>query len=305
MKKLKNINAVSFLVVGNTKEVGERGFKRYIGLAGCHVLAVNPKKAELDKLLGYETPSEPEYIKTDDRGAMANVCFVVKTDPKTNNGIALTQQVFITLRPEPAYNKDKTKVQVIDQYGNSLWVDAETAKAGGAIEGHKLDKYHIACVGECALVDFFKKYLGVGDAFDYKNGSWVKKSEDQAADCLFSLEHLKDYFKGDFSELQEALALQPNSKIKLLFGVRTTDEGKLRQAVCTREGLIASNAISAKGLERLARDLAHTKEAGMLTTTDYRVQELAEYDVQASNLSNPIVEAGAAASDNSEKMPWD
>lgn len=307
MKKLKNLNAVSFLVVGNTKEVGEsQGFKRYVGLAGCHVLAVNPKKEERDKIMGFESPAEPEYVKKDDQGTTAMVDFIVKTDPKTNNGIELTQHASFFLRPEPAYNKDKTKVQVIDQYGNFAWADAEIAKQGGALPNvQKLDKYRMACVGECALVDFLKKYLGVGDAYDYKNSSWVKKDEAQANDCLFTLEHLSDYFKGDFSELKEAIALQPNSKIKLLFGVRTTDEGKQRQTVCTHERLMLSNAASAQGADRLAKELARMKEAGFMATTDYRVQELAEYDVQPSNLSNPILEAGAAAVDSSEKMPWD
>lgn len=303
MKQLKNLNAVSFLVVGNTKEVGEgQAFKRYVGMAGCHVLAVNPKKDELDKLMGFESTTEPEYVKTDERGAFANVTFIVKTDPATNNGIEVTSRASIILRPEPAYNKDKTKVQVIDQYGNFTWADTETAKAGGAIEhAQKLDKYRMACVGECALVDFLKKYLGVGDAYDFKNGSWVKKSEEQAKDCLFSLEHISDYFKGNFSELKEALALQPNSKIKLLFGVRTSEEGKQYQAVCTHEGLMASNAVTTRGMEKIAKDLEQCKAAGMMSTTDYRVQDLAEYDVQPSNLATP----NAVAEDSGAvQMPW-
>ena len=297
MEEIKN--CYSFLVIGKTQESTEstESFKRYVGLAGSHVLAVNPKKAELDELMGFESQAEPEYVKEDDNGKMAIVTFIVKTDPETNNGIEITNRATITLRPAPAYNRDQTKVQVIDQYGNYTWADADVAKAGGKIEHtQKLDKYRIACVGECALVDFLKKYLGGPAAYDYKNGAWVKKEKSEEG--LFGLEKIKDLFKGDFSEIKEAIALQPNNKIKLLWGVRTNDEGKQYQTVCTHEGLTLSNASGVRGITKLERDLANAKNNGAFSNIEYKVQELQEYTVEATNL-----ETSAPAS--SSEMPWD
>ena len=299
-------NAVSFLVIGKTQESKEasEGFKRYVGLASSHILAVNPKKEELDELMGFESQNEPEYIKEDDQGKMAIINFIVRTDPDTNNGIEITNRATITLRATPAYNKDKTKVQVIDQYGNFTWADTEVANAGGKIEhAQKLDKYRIACVGECALVDFLKKYLGVPDAYDYKNGSWVKKENGKAEEGIFSLEKLKDYFKGDFSEIREAIALQPNNKIKLLYGVRTND-GKQYQAVCTREQLMLNNGAGANAIAKLEKDLANAKNHGSFSTTEYKVQELQEYDVQPTDLSEPSGAKGSEDSGSSE-LPWE
>ena len=292
----------SFLAIGKTQESteGSGSFKRYVGLAGSYVLAVNPAKKELDELMGYESQSDPEYIKEDDQSKMEIINFIVKTDPETNNGIEIVNRASITLRPIPAYNKDQSKVQVIDQYGNFTWADTEVAKAGGKIEhAQKLDKYRMACVGECALVDFLKKYLRVPDAYDYKNGSWVKKENGKAEEGIFSLEKIEDYFKGDFSEIKEAIALQPTNKIKLLYGVRTNDEGKQYQAVCTRENLMLGNNAGTNAITKLEKDLASLKASGSYANTDYRVCELQEYDVQPTNLEK------APASESSNDMPWD
>lgn len=302
----KEINGVCFLTIGKTQESKEasEGFKRYVGLASSYVLAVCPKKAELDELMGFESQSEPEYVKEDEQGKQAIVTFIVKTDADSNNGIEIVNRATIILRPQPAYNKDQTKVQVIDQYGNFTWADTEVAKAGGKIEhATKLDKYRMACVGECALVDFLKKYLGVPDAFDYKNGVWMKKENGKSEEGIFGLERIKDYFKGDFSELREALKLQPNNKIKLLYGVRTNDEGKQYQAVCTREQMMLNNAAGSNALLKLEKDLANAKANGSFSNVEYKVQELQEYDVQPTNLEQP---SGAKGSeDSSNDMPWD
>ena len=296
-------NHYSFLAIGKTQESTEatEGFKRYVGLAGSHVLAVCPKKAKLDELMGFESQSEPEYLKEDDQGKQAIITFIVRTDPETNNGIEITNKATIILRPTPAYNKDQSKVQVIDQYGNFTWADTEVAKAGGKIEhATKLDKYRMACVGECALVDFLKKYLVVPDAYDYKNGAWVKKENGKAEEGLFGLEHLKDYFKGDFSEIAEAIALQPNNKIKLLYGVKTNDEGKQYQTICTREQMTLSNGAGSNALLKLEKTLSDAKNNGSFSNIEYKVQELAEYTVQPTNLEKP-----AESSDSSGDMPWD
>jgi hypothetical protein len=160
----------------------------------------------------------------------------------------------------------------------------------------------MACVGEADLVGFLKKYLCVQDAFNYVNGSWVKK--DHPEDYVFGLEHIKDYFKGDFKELKEALALQPNNKIKLLYGVRTTDEGKQYQSVIAREDLILSNSAGVNAIAKLESRLAEMKNNGSFANTELKVQELQEYDVKATNLEATSENKGSEDSGSSD-MPWD
>ena len=302
-----DLKAKSFLAIGKTQESTEGvegGFKRYVGVGSSFVLGVNPKKEKLDELMGFESQSEPEYVKEGENGKEAHIHFIVKTDPEANNGIEITNRLMITMRLAPAYNRDQTKVQVIDNYGNHTWMNTEDAKAGKPAlladgNPNKIDtKYRMACVGECDLVDLLKAYLVVPDAFSYVNGVWVKK--ENAEDGKFFLEHIKDYFTGDFSEIQDALALQPTNKVKLLYGVRTNDEGKQYQAIAAKGDLILPNSAGSKAIARLEKNLANTKQNGGYATTDFRVQKLQEYNVEATNLEKP-----AESSSSSEAMPWD
>jgi hypothetical protein len=305
-------SSYSFLVIGKTSESTEtgEGFKRYVGLGSSFVKAVNPSKAELDEIMGYESANEPEYVVDGAEGKEARITFIVRTDPKTCNGIEITNRVMFTLRNAPAYSMDKSSVQVIDEYGFSKYVPTEDAKAGKKIlnangtEAKLGPKYRIACVGEPELVEFLRIYLGVKDPFDYKNGSWVLKPT--ADDSKFMLEHIKDYFSGDFSEIKEAIACQPNNKIKLLYGVRTTEDNRQYQTVCTRHNLMLRNNAPDSVVQRAASELARIKNNGGLANTEYKVQELQEYTLEPTNL-NPAPAIGeddlpfaAAVAD----LPW-
>lgn len=299
------INSYSFLAIGKTQESKEAAeFKRYVGLGSSYVLAVNPTKKELENLYGREMANDPEYLVDTDNGKEVRITFIVKTDPEACNGIEMINRVMFTLRNAPAYNRDQTKVQVIDKYGNTTWASTEDAKAGKKLlskEGKDLkidSSYRMACVGEPELIHFLKTYLCVGDVFNYVNGSWVLKAD--AEDYVFGLEHIKDYFKGDFSELKEAIALQPNNKVKLLYGVRTTDDGKQYQTVATRGNMILANNAGSRAIARLEKELADAKAAGSYATTDFRVQELSEYTVEPTNLN-----AAPAAEESTGDMPWD
>jgi hypothetical protein len=299
------INSYSFLVIGKTQESKEsQEFKRYVGVGSSFVVAVNPTKKALEEIYGREMANDPEYVVDTDNGKEARVTFIVKTDPASCNGIEMINRVMFTLRNAPAYNRDKTKVQVIDKYGNTTWANTEDAKAGKKLfsaNGKELkidSSYRMACVGEPELINFLKVYLCVGDAFNYINGSWIKK--DDADNYAFNLEHIKDYFNGDFSEIKEAIKLQPNNKVKLLYGVRTTDDGKQYQTVATRNNMILHNSAGSKAFERLEKELSNAKANGSYATTEFRVQELAEYTVEATNLND----APATESSDSD-MPWD
>lgn len=297
----------SFLAIGKTQESTEtQEFKKYVGVGSSFVVAVNPNKKALEEIFGREMANEPEYVVDTDNGKEARITFVVKTDPAACNGIEMINRVMFTLRNAPAYNRDQTKVQVIDKFGNSTWADTEIAKAGGKIltaggnNAKIADDYRMACVGETDLIDFLKPYLCVGDAFNYVNGSWVLK--ENTDDYVFGLEHIKDYFSGDFSEIKEAIKLQPNNKVKLLYGVRTTDEGKQYQTVATRHGFVLPNYAGSRALARLESELSRAKDNGSYANTDFRVQELAEYTVEATNLNNAPAATDAASEGG---MPWD
>ena len=300
-------NSYSFLAIGKTQESTETvEFKKYVGVGSSFVVAVNPTKKTLEEIYGHEIANVPDYVVDTDNGKEARLTFIVKTDPSVCNGIELISRMMFTLRNAPAYNQDKTKVQVIDKYGNSTWANTEDAKAGKKLfskDGKELkidSSYRMACVGEVELIGFLKAYLCIGDAFNYVNGSWVIKPN--AEDYVFGLEHIKDYFSADFSEIRDAIALQPNNKVKLLYGVRTTDEGKQYQTIATRLNMILPNSAGSRAIERLANELSRAKSAGSYANTDFRVQELAEYTVEATDLSSS---SATTDSETSSDMPWD
>lgn len=306
----------SFLAIGKTKESTEATeSKQYVGVASSFVLAVNPTKAELEKIYGREIPNEPEYINPTKEVDNIRVDFIVKTDPVVNDGIEAINKVSFFLQNEPSYNKDKTKVQVIDEYGNSTWGLVEDVKMNKKLlttsgkEAKIAPKYRMAFSGEADLVDFLKIYLNMDDVFDYKNGSWVMK-EGNTDDYKFSLEHIKDYFKGNVSEIKEAVALMPKNKVKLLYGVRTTDKGQF-QSIISRNGMILRNNANSSALARLAKLIADTKSRGYMLDTALEVCPLKEYKVKATDLETVPATQSAVPSEDTEdpigfgNTPWE
>ena len=296
-----------FLTIGKTSVSTEATFiKKYVGIGSSFVKMVNPDKKSLDAFMGFESKSEPVYVKDDEKGKMAIINFIVETDPEQCNGIDLKSRITFILRNAPAYNRDETKVQVIDNYGNFTWANTEDAKAGKKLlsaNGKELkiaSKYRMACVGEANLVSFLKEYLCVEDAFNYINGSWVLK--DNASDCVFGLEHIKDYFNGDFSELKDALKLQPNNKVKLLYGIRNTDNGQF-QEIASRDGLFLRNSAGERSIARLEKTLKQDMDNGAYSSSIFKVQDLQEYDVKATDLSTPK-DNDPLGGESSDDNPW-
>lgn len=124
----KNIN-FSFMAFGKAVESKEGGsIKRYIGASPVYVLAVNLTKEERNKLLNAEIDSEPEYLRereVDGKNVpQVMVTFCVKPDVEGDIIIPMTFFVDKSYR----YNRDKTKVQVIDKYGYSAWATPEDLK---------------------------------------------------------------------------------------------------------------------------------------------------------------------------------
>ena len=289
----KNFSFMAFGKAQESKEAAE--IKRFTGVGSIFVVGVNPSKSELEKLYDRELDKDPEYITEKDGVTSARIDFIVKTDTaaKCNNDIELLTKVSMFIRKEYRFNKDKTKVQVIDKYGRTAWVTKEQAKnheipvySNG--KPANIDKdYRPAYIGEEDVTNFLKLFLGIPNV-----EKWVKNEEtgrrevvgliDNPQDCECRLDHIEDYFKGKFNEIKDAISLMPNNKIKALFGVRTTDDGKQYQDVYTRKFL--SNAVSV--YDKLAEDVQSNKDNGAYPNTEFVVADLQEYTVQATNFNN-------------------
>lgn len=268
--------------------------KRYTGVAPCYVVGVNPSKSELETIYGTTIENVPEYRSSVDvdgkKIETVRIDFIVKTDPTNSNEIDMTSKVALFLRKEYRFNRDKSKVQVIDKYGRTAWVTIEQAKAHEvpvyANGPANLDSDYRPCfVGEEELTNFIKAYLNIPNVMKYVDGKWVMV--DNPEDCVARLDCIEKYFAGDYTELKEVINLQPNNKVKILFGVKTNDDGKQYQAVFTQ--MFLKNGV--RDYSKLAKELEDRKAAGAYPTTEFFIGALKEYTTEATNFSSstPVV----------------
>ena len=275
------------MAVAKGKSTDTAEYKRYIGVAPVFINAVNPTKKELEGFYNTTIDNEPKYLGevevNDKKIPNVRIDFIVTTD-ETAVGTALRTKVSFFIRNEYRYNRDRTKVQVIDKYGRTAWVTIEQAKnheiptySNGPAN---LDKdYRPLYYGEEQLTEFIRAYLGILPVMKYVDKTWVMREHPEEYEIR--LDKIANYFKNDFSELKEIITYQPNNKVKVLFGVRTTDDNKMYQTVFTDMFLKNSNSDYTK----LAKTVQERKDAGAYSTTDFEVCDLKEYVVKPTEIA--------------------
>lgn len=274
---------------GNVSSEGGE-IKRYIGVGSVFVKAINPTKAQLAELYGRDQDNDPQYLgELDIEGTKVpyvRIDFLIQTDPEKCNGIDTLQRMSFLVRKQERWNKENTKVQVIDSYGRTAWVTNEQLAA------HEIPQYsngpanisadyRAAYYGEEQLTNFVKAYLNIPNVMKYVNNKWELIDHPEEAESR--LDHIADYFNGNFEELQTLLNYQPNNKVKVLFGVRTTDENKQYQAFYTE--MVLKNGVS--DYARLDKDLQERKANGAYPSTEFEVCPLREYVNTPSEVETP------------------
>jgi hypothetical protein len=215
----------------------------------------------------------------------------------------MMSKVSFFLKRDARYNRDATKIQVINKYGETTWLPVENAKAGTVPENlswFEPADFRPAYIGEEELTNFIKAYLNIPNkSYRKKDGTVVDIKDKSEAEAR--LDNIENYFKGDFSELRNVIALQPKNKVKCMFGVKTTDENKQYQAVYTQKFL--KNNVT--DYSKLDEELQERKANGAYPDTEFSVCDLKEYGVEATNFSEvtnsdsdmPFVEGGSSS-------PW-
>lgn len=295
-KRMKDTKVMkTFMAISKGKESTEGGmFKRFIGVGSCYVKAINPTKEEMEKLYNTTLEKAPEYVgEVENRETGAKIPnvrlnFVVQPDPEKYGDVGLQSHTMF-LRKEVRYNKDKTKVQVIDKYGRTAWVTIEQAKnheipmySNGPAN---LDKdYRPAYVGEEDLTNFLINYLNIPSPmkFNRNDRTWYMVDDPSESECR--LDCIDKYFKGDFSELRDALNLQPNNKVKICFTVRTAEDGKQYQGTYVRMTLRNSVSDYSK-LDADIQEMRNSSTSSSVANTEYRTCEFQEYKVEASTFT--------------------
>lgn len=283
------------MAFGKGKEsVGGGGstFVKHIGIGMFEIAAINPDAKEYEQLFGRAPQRELVYVKDKEQDGKAYKQALVTVYLRNVTGGATSN--FVTpftffLDGIVKKGKESGKVKVIDKYGNCRWVtqdEYDNHKVPLDRNGNKLvlAPDYRACLGEeDLLVKMLRAYLVLDRPDEYVNGCWVFKSEDKLKDIESGLEHTKDYFNGDFSELKEIIKLQPNNKFQALLGIRKTDEGKEYQDVFKHHFMQYWES----NLNQLEYQLGQNKEYNYSHTV-FELCPLKEYlsDVKPTDLSN-------------------
>ena len=118
---MNNTNYLFMAFASGRETTNSQEIKRYIGVAPVFVLAVNPTKDELEKIYNNTSDNAPEYLsKTEVNGKeveQVRIDFIVQTNTERSNGIDLKTKLSFFLTNMPKYNRDGSKVQVINKYG--------------------------------------------------------------------------------------------------------------------------------------------------------------------------------------------
>lgn len=274
----KNFNFFAFSAKAST---GNSNFKRYIGVAPVRVLAVNPNKQQLEEIYGNPQDNEPTYLGRDEKSGVetARIDFILKT-VEEKCGVDATARVSFFLQNQKLVGSKTGKIKVIDRYGRTAWATQDEI-ANHTVPVYSngpadIDKdYRPAFVGEEQLITFLKAWLGVSNPFTFdKNGN--RKPAANMADCEAYLDHIPDYFKGNYSELKELLTLVPNNVVRVLFGIRNAGDNQYQTVY--NEYFQKAGASKNSGFEKNVND---RKDVGAYPTTEFEFCDIKEYNPAA------------------------
>lgn len=268
------------------KQSEEGVFKLYKGVAAVNVLAVNPNKAELERITGRTYDEEPVYRgKDDDGNDTMRITFYTKTNPdaKVNSGIELVLPISFTLVKTRRVGQQSGKIQVIDKYGRTAWAtpaDLESKSIPQYAKGpaNISADYRPAVIGEEYLINFLIKWLNIPGPANYKEGQWIMKDNPEDSEVSINLAKV---FAGDVSELVEVVNMAREYLIKVAVGIRTTEDGKQYHAVFTRD--FAKNAVT--DYSKLDAAIKEFQNNGGAPNTVFDVNPLHENVVESTQFT--------------------
>lgn len=276
-------------------------FQRYIGIAPVNVIALNPNKEELEKLYGYTVNKEPEYELEFDGQKARRLEFHVRTVKNNDRDIDTTGKIRFVISNEDVTNRERTKYQVIDKYGETTWVTTEQLQAGQRPDNCRVvGPYRVCKRGEAELTHFIKEWLNytLSTAWDNDSHKYTAIAVENLPKCEIDLSSCwNDLINGDLTQLSELIPVYKDYAVKVCFGVRTTEDNRHYQEVFNRE-FLRNNSNSYSKFDKKINSL---KEIGMYADTEFSTSLLREWHVQPTTFTNSVPEQPATV-ENTE-MP--
>lgn len=296
------------MAIAKGNETKETSFKRFQEIGNVNILAVNPTKAELAKL-GREVEEEPVYVTEKDGEKSVTITFYVRSLEQPKELLTLNFYV----RNHRWESPTKGTFQVIDSYGRTAWVTDEQLKNhdipiySNGNAANIANNYRPTYRGESELTQFIKVYLSIPDIviWDKNIEKWVPNSKVDSPDmCEVRFDHIDRWFNGDFKEIKEAVANQPNNFIQVMFGVRTNDQNKQYQSFFNDKfykgmKVLDPSKYQSEGFRKeLEKVNSNPATSGKYATTEFgNFGPLKEYSPAATNFE--------AETETTSDNPWD
>ena len=301
-----------------------REFKRYTGVCPVFIKAVNPDKKKYEELFNTEIDTDPVFVETkeDTNGnsyMQAKIQIILEPDVE-KTGIEMPLIPLTMFLQNRKYVGSKSgRTQIVDKYGRFAWAtEEELANHDVPVYSNgpaDIDKdYRPAYVGEEELMKFIKAYLVIPPVSVWDNNlrKMVPNKKVKPEECECRFDNLDKVFKGDFSEIKDALGFQPTNKVKVLLGVRTDMESGRLFNVVYNKGFIRNDSNNYSYLDKEIQSSINNAVAnGRTVNTIYEVTPVHEYVVESTNFTpapeNPAPESNQSysnetASDND--VPW-
>lgn len=224
-------------------------YKKFIGVGSVNVISVNPNNETL-RNYGWNIPEDADeqkyvYEKMKDGKVSKSTkirLLVQVTDMETKPIIPMD----FWIGPEPMMSADGKKAQVIDDFGRTAWGNIQEELKKGLIPQYANGPasistgYHACHRGEEALTRFVFRYMNITplQRFDRVLQDYV----DTKNPGKFRFDNWNRLCTGDVSELVSVFKLQPENRIKVIFGISTTDDNKTYQTFLN--SAYVNNAVS-------------------------------------------------------------
>lgn len=288
MSNNSNENGITLMAIAKGKEVKEVvSFKNFIGVCAVKVISVNPTKEQFEKITGRVLDKETVYVTESDGVKNARIDFIIQKEETPESPFGFTMRLPFFIRDGKMVSQTG-KTKVIDAYGRTAWVTEEELAAGAipiysnGMPANISKGYRPCYSGEEELTNFLRTLLGIPKVEKWENGKVVGLINNPA-EAETRLDHIQDFFKGDFKEIQEAISLWPNNKIKVLLGVRTTTDNKQYQAFFMQRFMSPNFS----NYDYLVKAIDAEKAAGRYADTEFEICELKEYSQQPTDFTRP------------------
>lgn len=171
--------------------------KLFTGLKNMKVVAINPTKAELEKM-GYRPQNDPTYLTVEGKVKKVRLDFFLHGS--TDEGDIVRTKVAFFLENRPQENKDGTKAEWINDFGRTAWGTPEAPPAD--LTWFDAETARLSNVGEGGLHLFLINWLNISQNDEAK------------------LDNFDALFDGDYTELRALLAGNTDNEVRVLLCIR-------------------------------------------------------------------------------------